>query len=101
MRYEEVTDNAYAEHATGFHIEESPDHTIVLHGTCPRCHHVMEYVISDSVTKRSVSGTGSGTTPTPEPTVEEMCCTCDQEHQGRPKDYLGCGAYWDLVLTAS
>jgi hypothetical protein len=102
LAYEEVTEDSYAEHATGFDIDTTPDDTIVLHGTCPRCRHVMEYVISDSVTKRAAEAV---TTTAPaqdgQPSVEEMCCTCDQEHPGRPADYLGCGAFWDLALHDS
>ncbi|MGH3947520.1 MAG: hypothetical protein ACRDSE_00110 [Pseudonocardiaceae bacterium] len=106
MPYEEVTTDAFAEHAAGFDIEETANHCLVLRGTCPRCGHTMEYRISEAVIKawrwpRIGRTPVAPLTPVEQDHVEEMCCTCDQEHPGRPKDYLGCGAYWDVEVVGS
>ena len=53
QQYQEVTDVAYGEDAaTTFEVEEPDRHTIVLRGPCPRCQHMMDFIISDEVVRR-------------------------------------------------
>ena len=94
--YEETTEDSYADAATRFGIEQTRDGSIVLRGECPRCRHLMEYLISTAVTRSMAPlpvNTASG-----EDATEEMCCTCDAAHAGRPAGYLGCGAYWEIAV---
>ena len=112
--FEEKTSDAYAEWVEStFESVTSRDGSIALVGACPRCEHAMEYLIASTVTRtwvRRVAGLfgrpPSPPAPGPPPPapgeeVERMICTCDHEHAGRPADYLGCGAYWDLVVSAA
>jgi hypothetical protein len=107
LPYLEVSENGYAAAvAAAFHRETTVRAT-ALSGPCPRCHHVMEYLISATGVKgqrwerwfnRQATVTPSATSPEPSG-PEDMFCTCEQEHPGRPASYLGCGAYWTLPLT--
>ncbi|MGW3788501.1 hypothetical protein ACWD5Z_28240 [Micromonospora chokoriensis] len=98
MPYLETSEDNFAQAASAFLGETTADGTVVLSGPCPRCGHAMEYLITTSVVK------GWRARKAPAPTVaqpvEEMCCTCEQDHPGRPVDYLGCGAFWDLPLDS-
>ncbi|GAA1381218.1 hypothetical protein [Catellatospora chokoriensis] len=102
FRYEHRTQPSYTEHvATTFEAETS-DESVVLHGSCPRCGHVMEYLIDDDVVRSSRTITTD--TPGAEPSTagaisEHMACMCDMEHSGRPEGYRGCGAHWYLQVT--
>jgi hypothetical protein len=96
MPYLEANREHFAEAASAFLRETTADGTVVLSGPCPRCGHAMEYLITRSVVKGWRAR--KATTPAAAQLVEEMCCTCEQVHPGRPNDYLGCGAFWDLPL---
>jgi hypothetical protein len=101
--YEEVTDVAYGEHvATTFKVDSPQPRTLILNGTCPRCAHPMEFMITDQVVKRWRWPPAEPTpAPAAEPADEPMMCTCEADHPHRPDDYVGCGAYWNIkVLPA-
>ncbi|MEV4411817.1 hypothetical protein [Catellatospora sp. NPDC049609] len=113
--YVEVSDDAFAVHVAGtFDADRAREGSLILRGTCPRCRHAMEYVITSGVIRSWQQQPSAEPTPTaasPAPStapsvdtgapVEQMCCTCDQEHIGRPADYLGCGAYWNLAISVA
>jgi hypothetical protein len=91
----------------------SRDGSVTLVGSCPRCKHVMEYLIASGGVTRSWVRRASGllsraenpapASPVPAAgdDVEKMICTCEHEHPGRPADYLGCGAWWNLAVTTT
>jgi hypothetical protein len=91
-----ITEDSYAVHAATFDIEETVDRTIVLRGSCRRCDHPMEYMVAGRVVK----GLGADVTTRPQSKLEPMFCTCQMDHPGRPAEYDGCGAYWDLEITS-
>lgn len=102
LPYRETSEEGYAAAAAGFHREATARATLVLSGLCPRCSHMMEYLISKTTVKSrrwwQLTGRGVTADPPAAPEPEDMCCTCEQAHPGRPADYLGCGAYWTLAL---
>lgn len=104
LPYEECTDATYAEHAEGFAIEQVGRST-VLRGTCRRCEHAMEYIISGHVVRTAARWPFSrarSEPPTPPTTdIEMMICTCDADHPHRPSGFSGCGAFWNVTLSAS
>jgi hypothetical protein len=86
--------------ARTFEVEQPDPHTIVLRGSCPRCHHAMEFMISDLVVRhqRWLRFRNSEQAPDARMTEEPMLCTCKVDHPNRPPDYVGCGAYWNLEI---
>ncbi|WP_436532518.1 hypothetical protein [Actinoplanes sp. HUAS TT8] len=101
LPYEECTDAAYAEHASRFDVEQVGRST-VLRGICQRCRHVMEYLIRGHVVR--TGGRWPFSRPQPElpaTGTERMICTCDGDHPNRPDGFKGCGAFWDVTITAS
>lgn len=105
--------NEYAIHvARTFRDVMSKDGSLTLVGSCPRCEHAMEYLIAASGVTRSwirrasdlLSRAENPTPPSAVPAggddVEKMICTCEHDHPGRPADYLGCGAWWNLSVAA-
>jgi hypothetical protein len=100
--YAEKTDDRYAERAASEFTADSTAGAVTLRGPCPRCQHVMEYLIGDVVRHWRWRPAAQPAAPRPEPeTTEHMICTCEEEHPGRPADYLGCGAFWDLAISPS
>jgi hypothetical protein len=100
LAYEEKTDDRYAEHAARTFTAHPTGGAITLRGDCLRCEHVMEYLIGDVVRQWK---SPPATPPAPPPEAEEpehMVCTCEGEHPNRPDGFLGCGAYWDLAVSA-
>lgn len=99
--FEEVTDLAYGEHAAAtFEVEQPHPRTLVLRGTCPRCRHSMEFMISDEVVRRLRWFRPGTKESMPVKTTEEpMLCTCGADHPNRPEGYVGCGAYWNLEVS--
>ena len=101
--YQEVTDVAYGENASRtFEVEQPDRHTIVLRGRCPRCHHIMDFMISDHVVRRQ--SWFRFLVPETAPTgisEEPMMCTCGIDHPHRPPESVGCGAYWNLEIKRS
>jgi hypothetical protein len=102
--YQEVTDVAFGDAAARtFEIEQPDRHTLLLRGHCPRCHHTMDFMISDQVVRRQNWFTfrGAGTASKMELFEEPMMCTCGIDHPRRPTDTVGCGAYWNLEIRRS
>jgi hypothetical protein len=97
--YEATTDDSFAEHAAAFDAEEADGDTIVLRGTCARCKHPMEYIMAGELVKRWRLRSAAAT-PEEGPRVEKMLCTCEADHPNRPAGYRGCGAFWDLEISA-
>ena len=114
LPFREETSDDYAIHAAQtFDVVMSRDGSMALVGSCKRCEHAMEYLIAkDGVTKswvRRAAGpqnrAGRPAVALPAPADGEngvqMICTCEDEHPGRPADYLGCGAWWNVAVTGA
>lgn len=107
MPYAEMSEEAYAElAAASFSGERIEGGSVVLRGPCPRCGHIMEYLISAEVVKSALpwplsrlqraSRPGAGDAGT-----ETLTCQCEAAHPHRPQNFLGCGASWRLGVTES
>jgi hypothetical protein len=105
LRYEEITKNEYAEHAaTTFSAEPTGGGAIVVRGSCMRCGHLMEYLIGHDVVRVARWRPASRARPAPPAAeelehVEHMICTCEGDHPGKPEQFTGCGAFWDLAVS--
>lgn len=99
LAYRETTEESYGVGASAFDATEQDAMSLVLRGPCPRCGHVMDFEISDLVVRRSAAGR-SRHAETAESLEEPMMCTCAFDHPGRPPQYVGCGAYWNIVITS-
>ena len=110
----ETSDEYAAYAARTFGSVISKDGSVTLVGSCPRCMHAMEYLIASGGVTRSwvrrasslLGGAGSAAPVSPLPAAgdddaEKMICTCEHDHPGRPADYLGCGAWWNLAVDAT
>lgn len=66
------------------------DETTVLSGSCPRCGCSFTFTYRPRAFRSPRRG----------PRVREIpvMCTCTTEHEGRPADEEGCGAYWNVRL---
>lgn len=108
LEYRETTRPEYAEWvAEQFTIEEPEPGTQIVRGPCPRCRTVIDIPVVSAVFRlvvddalgatRAVWGRKRASAPNPQ--VEPMMCTCEDPHLGRPQDYVGCGAYWNLTIS--
>jgi hypothetical protein len=76
----------------GFRFTRTERGTLeVFSGLCPRCDHDMEWQIerqgfASPTWKRETIGA-----------TFTMYCKCGFNHEGRPADRTGCGAYWRHV----
>jgi len=104
--YTEVTEPSYGEIAAGtFSVVEVSADIMLLRGACPRCAAALEIPLVSSVFHgmRTIQETQ------PEQAtvegikdarwVEPMVCTCEHSHPNRPEGSVGCGAFWNLMLT--
>ncbi|MGH3898686.1 MAG: hypothetical protein ACRDTA_10625 [Pseudonocardiaceae bacterium] len=94
LPYRETTEPTFTITAASTFIIE--DHGIglqILHGPCPRC----AATIDIPIVRQVVKGTGQ-TATTDTPAIEPVMCTCEEAHDGRPEDRVGCGAYWNFAL---
>jgi hypothetical protein len=101
--YMEVTDATFAQLAAKtFALEKQPKGILLLRGPCPRCNGIIDIPIVDRIFRTSHSRhSGLRSQPRSEhvvPRVEPMICNCDHSHPDRPKDRVGCGAYWILEI---
>lgn len=90
LPYSETTTLDYATAAAStFTIDDHGVGLQVLRGPCPRCEALIDILIVKLVVK--------GASPVPD-SVEPVTCTCEETHDGRPEDRIGCGAYWNFAL---
>ncbi|MFI0718269.1 hypothetical protein [Streptomyces sp. NPDC021224] len=95
LPYTETTDATYPEAAARTFVVESYGAGVdLLRGPCPRCFAFIDIPYFRETIK---SGTAFGEEPD-DPRGEPVICTCDEEHEGRPADRKGCGAYWNFVI---
>ncbi|MFI7709062.1 hypothetical protein [Nonomuraea sp. NPDC049480] len=92
MPYEERTEDGYAQHVTKHFTMFRSAGAMVLSGPCPRCCHAMEYLVGPVIR-------GPRAQPVTSTSREPMICMCKGDHPNRPKDYHGCGAYWDVNMN--
>jgi hypothetical protein len=88
----------WAAKVAGFPQErEERGSTVTLKGKCDRCKHWMtvELPIEDR-THRKVSKDRDNETLGNRWFVKVAFCNCGEDHPGRPKDRLGCGAFGAL-----
>ena len=97
LPYQERTDDSYAEQAAKFEVR-TDDESVELTGPCPRCGHMMTYLITDFIARHWLRFAVREPDPATE-SEEPMLCTCDGEHPGRPSEGFGCGAYWNLKVS--
>jgi hypothetical protein len=102
LPYRETTDAAYADTAAATFTASTPAAgVLMLTGPCPRCATVIQIPVVDGVYKGLRLRRREPAPTSPTPRVEPMICTCEEPHEGRPADRIGCGAYWLLELTAA
>lgn len=102
LPYVEMTESRFAEEAAKTFIAQSHPEGIVLSGNCPRCGAPIQVPLLVETFSRGVRwgrGTYAGPPPATARRSEPIICTCEEPHPGRPDGYVGCGAYWTLVLT--
>lgn len=100
MRYEEVSEDFYAERfLAAAKVTEDAD-SVELIGPCPGCGHVMTFLITEYAAHRHWFGFRFQQllNPGPDPEPVPMLCTCEEDHPGRPAEGVGCGAYWNVRL---
>ena len=103
LQYQETTKDEYATFAAQhFAVEEPKPGTLVLRGPCPRCHTVIDVPIVSKYYSSRQFGIGlrrhrPDTAVTEH--LEPMMCTCEDEHPNRPQGLVGCGAYWNLIMS--
>lgn len=95
LPYLEITEARYPhEAASTFTVETYGAGMDLLRGPCPRCLTVIEIPVFREIVKGGSGESG----PLDEPAGEPVICTCDEEHEARPANRKGCGAYWNLIL---
>jgi hypothetical protein len=98
-RYDELTNNAFADEAARTFDVRDTTGGVILVGHCPRCGDPMEFPwVDDSY--RGAHSAGVAALPAPRRVIT-MLCTCTCPHEGRPEDGVGCGAYWNLNIEDS
>jgi hypothetical protein len=112
--YEEVTELTFSHTVVAnFSMTRTAD-GIELDGPCPRCRHVMHWLVLDDerLGYRTVvtGGIGQHTAPSTSRSTgasenmgrvdedESMICTCTVEHPHHPTGRTGCGAGWNVQL---
>ncbi|MGH3900928.1 MAG: hypothetical protein ACRDTA_22325 [Pseudonocardiaceae bacterium] len=95
--YDEVTDDAYGQRAAASFAAIPIRGGMVLSGPCPRCTDPMTFPYVNEV-YRAIRP--SRRTKDPGTPKLPMICTCEEKHLGRPSGVKGCGAYWNITVTA-
>ena len=93
LAFQEVTNDAFGEQSASFEVQPT-EGGVILHGRCPRCADVMEFVHLERIYR----GLGRRRRPRESSNVINVACTCSCEHPGRPAGEVGCGAYWNIVI---
>ncbi|WP_125523893.1 hypothetical protein [Streptomyces sp. WAC 05379] len=99
VSYKEITEDGYGD-AFARDARATPTRRGVrVDGDCPRCAGQMSYPLVDKVF-RSPSPLGTQV-PTTDPNVVAILCTCPEDHPDQPDGEKGCGAYWNITLSAT
>lgn len=99
VRYEEVSEQTYGAAFAATCTATPNSRGVILDGACPRCADLMTFPHVTTVFK---TGTVPGSqAPASDREEVQMLCTCSEAHPGRPKGEDGCGAYWNIRLTAT
>ena len=97
LDYSVETDASFAEVAAAtFSLAAKGRGDAELSGPCPRCEDPMSWPVYSHVfrlgKKRARTSSDDG--------IVLMICTCTStDHEGRPADAEGCGAYWNLRVS--
>lgn len=99
LRYQEITEANYAEHAArSFSVEHVRPQVTLLHGTCPRCEAKITTPLVPLVFRDDDPADDPADEPADEGEFHVVFCTCDHPHPDRPEGRVGCGAYWAFLL---
>jgi hypothetical protein len=80
------------------HLPEDFGDLVLLSGDCPRCTHRMEVELPIE-TRMGVNLNRTVRRPPTKPFAKTASCNCRGDHDGRPTDVLGCGAFGRLEVA--
>lgn len=83
------------------HAPEDYRDLVVLFGSCPRCTHRMEVELPvKQRTGKPLATTAEDSETLKDPFAKTASCNCRGDHEGRPKEAQGCGAFGRLEVGA-
>lgn len=97
--YEEITEDGYGDAFARAARAKETRRGVMLDGDCPRCAGRMSYPLVNQLF-RSPLPPGAPVPPAGAEVVP-IICTCPEGHPERPNGELGCGAYWNITLSAA
>ncbi|MFE2579221.1 hypothetical protein [Streptomyces sp. NPDC059378] len=97
--YEEITEDAYSDAFVHGARAIPTRRGVLLDGGCPRCAGQMSYPLVDKVFRSPLPSAAQ--VPATDSKVVALLCTCPEDHPARPDGERGCGAYWNITLSAA